>query len=80
MVDTSLHTRRCNMTLDNNLLAQKIKLEGQWNSEYAENGYTLNLLEIEKQIREVKRKMVFQDHNLAKREIKSPEQNFAVAS
>lgn len=68
------------MTIDKDLLAEKISLEGQWNSEYAKNGYTLDLLLIEGQIREIKKKMVFQDHDLARREIKSPDQSFAVAS
>lgn len=66
--------------IDKDLLAEKIFLDAQWNSEYAKNGYTLDLLKIEHEIREIKNQMVSQEHDLAKREIKSPKEEFAVAS
>lgn len=68
------------MTINKDLLAEKIELESKWNGEYVKNGYTLDLLAIEIAIREVKKRMVFEDHAQAKREIKSPDEQFAVAS
>lgn len=68
------------MTIDKDLLVEKISLEGQWNAEYAKHGYTLNLLEIENKIKFVQKQMIFHEHDQAKREVKSPDELFAVAS
>jgi len=70
------------MPINSKLLSQKIALESKWNSIYADQGYCLDLIAIEKEIKEIRKKMVFADHDTAKREIKGIElaENVSVAS
>ena len=70
------------MPINSKLLSQKIALESEWNSIYADKGYCLDLIPIEKEIKEIRKKMVFADHDTAKREIKGIElsENISVAS
>jgi len=70
------------MPINSKLLSQKIALESEWNSIYADKGYCLDLIPIEKEIKEIRKKMIFADHDTAKREIKGFElqNNISVAS
>lgn len=70
------------MPINSKLLSQKIALESQWNSIYADQGYCLDLIPIEKEIKEIRKKMIFVDHDTAKREIKGTElqENISLAS
>lgn len=69
------------MPINSKLLSQKIALESEWNSIYADKGYCLDLIPIEKEIKEIRKKMVFADHDTAKREIKGVvlEENLAAS-
>ena len=70
------------MPINSKLLSHKIALESEWNSIYADKGYCLDLIPIEKEIKEIRKKMIFVDHDTAKREIKGFElqNNISVAS
>jgi len=70
------------MPINSKLLSQKIALESEWNSIYADQGYCLDLIPIEKEIKEIRKKMIFADHDTVKREIKGFElqNNISVAS
>jgi len=70
------------MPINSKLLSHKIALESEWNSIYADKGYCLDLIPIEKEIKEIRKKMIFADHDTAKREIKGFElqNNISVAS
>ena len=45
--------------IDQKLLADKISLESKWTQEYLEYGYTVGLTEIEKEIKEIRKKNDF---------------------
>ena len=60
------------MNIDQKLLANKILLESKWTQEYLEHGYTVGLTEIEKDIKEIRKKMISSYHKEAERMIKSP--------
>lgn len=70
------------MPINNKLLSQKIALESEWNAIYADQGYCLDLIPIEKAIKEIRKKMIFADHDTAKREIKGValDENIVLAS
>ena len=68
------------MAVNFSLLNEKIRLEAKWNQEYSETGYSTSLVTLEKEIKEIKKKMIFEEHDTARREIKQPAPNFAHAS
>jgi len=70
------------MPVNSKLLSQKIALESKWNSIYADQGHCLDLIPIEKEIKEIRKKMIFTDHDIAKREIKGVQldENISLAS
>ena len=58
--------------IDQKLLADKISLESRWTQEYLEHGYTVGLTEIEKEIKEIRKKMISDCHKEAERIMRSP--------
>lgn len=58
--------------IDQKLLADKISLESKWTQEYLEHGYTVGLTDIEKEIKEIRKKMISSSHREAERIMKSP--------
>jgi len=68
------------MNIDQKLLADKILLESKWTQEYLEHGYTVGLTEIEKDIKEIRKKMISSYHREAERMIKSPVEELEIST
>jgi hypothetical protein len=68
------------MNIDQKLLANKILLESKWTQEYLEHGYTVGLTEIEKDIKEIRKKMISSYHKEAERMIKSPVEELEIST
>jgi len=68
------------MNIDQKLLADKILLESKWTQEYLEHGYTVGLTEIEKDIKEIRKKMISSYHKEAERMIKSPVEELEIST
>ena len=68
------------MNIDQKLLADKLSLESKWTQEYLEHGYTVGLTEIEKDIKEIRKKMISSYHKEAERMIKSPVEELEIST
>jgi len=68
------------MNIDQKLLASKISLESKWTQEYLEHGYTVGLTEIEKEIKEIRKKMISAYHDEAERIMKSPVEELEIST
>ena len=63
--------------VDQNLLAEKIAKEAEWNKKYLAEGYTIALNKLETEIRELRKKMVMAENNRTRSMFETTEKSIA---
>jgi len=63
--------------VDQNLLAEKIAKEAEWNKKYLAEGYTIALNKLETEIRNLRKKMVMAENNRTRSMFETTEKSIA---